>query len=188
MTELEDRIRAHYLSKRLPEDRLNAISEAGIIARYEPPSKRILILTAACWAIAGVFFLLSHFLSSPTNHSVSHELALQVWKNHEKDLAPEIVSDSLVTIQGTLDRVSASLTPTFPDTLQGLTVEGGRYCSLLDELAAQINLRSEKGVRCTLYVAPVSESLASVEPGLFELEDGTVQIWLDDGRVFAMAQ
>ncbi|MGF1678894.1 MAG: hypothetical protein ACFCUX_06845, partial [Candidatus Methylacidiphilales bacterium] len=115
-------------------------------------------------------------------------IAADVWKNHRKQLAPEVTTASFAEIQVALPRLTFPITPTQPDMLAGLQILGGRYCSILDELAAQISLLDADGHPCTLYVAPLTPQFASITPGILRTESGSVQIWTDAHRVFAMAR
>jgi len=73
------------------------------------------------------------------------------------------------------------------ERLRGWRVEGGRYCSLAGELAAQINLSDGAGRKSLLYVVPVPGELREAQSGERTYEGGTVRLWTDDGRLFAQA-
>lgn len=184
MNDLDQNLRDYYQSQTLSGDRVARILEAGKIVR--PPSWK----QPVRWAIAACLALVlgATFLWLNTGPSMETAVAEDVWKNHRKQLAPEVVTSSFSEIQAALPRLDFTIAPTRPEMLAGLQVRGGRYCSILDELAAQISLVDRDGKSCTLYVAPLTPPLSSIAPGVVRTESGTVQIWTDAHRLFAIAR
>lgn len=184
MSDLNQKLRDYYATQSLSEDRVARILETGNIIR--PPVWRQPVLLAFAASIA-LLLVVSVLWLRPAP-PIEAVVAADVWKNHEKQLAPEVATASFAEIQSALPRLAFPITPTQPDMLAGLQILGGRYCSILDELAAQISLVDADGRPCTLYVAPLTPQLASLTPGIVRTESGTVQIWTDAHRVFAMAR
>jgi len=184
MNDLDQQLRDYYQSHSLPDDRVARILESGKIVR--PPFWK----QPALWAIAASLTLLIgiSFLWLRPEPSMESTVAADVWKNHRKQLAPEVATASFAEIQAALPRLDFRIAPTRPEMLAGLQILGGRYCSILDELAAQISLVDADGRPCTLYIAPLTPPLTSITPGIVRTESGTVQIWTDAHRVFAMAR
>lgn len=184
MSDLDQKLREYYQSQSLPNDRVSRILEAGRIVR--PPVWRqpaMLAIAASIALLLGIFVLWLR-----PDATLESAIAADVWKNHGKHLAPEVATASFAEIQSALPRLDFAIAPTLPEMLPGLQVVGGRYCSILDELAAQISLVDTAGQPCTLYVAPLTEALSGITPGIHRLENGTVQIWTDAHRVFALAR
>ncbi len=102
--------------------------------------------------------------------------------------AREIATSSFAAIQTALPHLAFPIAPTQPEMLAGMRMIGRRYCSILDELAAQISLVGADGQPCTLYVAPLTPPMSKINPGIHRIENGTVQIWTDAHRVFALAR
>ena len=56
-------------------------------------------------------------------------------------------------------------------------MRGGHYCSVQGQLAARIALRDGEGNRCTLYVVPLTDTLARVKPGVVTAGGAQIQLW-----------
>ncbi len=185
MIELDQKLRDYYQSQSLPEHRVAHILETSRMIR-RPFWKQHAVRLAIAASIALLLSLSIHgFWSGP---AIEILVARDVWNNHRKQLAPEVTTSSFAEIQSALPRLDFAIAPTQPEMLAGMKLAGGRYCSILDELAAQISLVDATGQPGTLYVAPLTPPLAKVTPGIYRMEHGTVHIWTDAHRIFALAR
>ncbi|MEM7792170.1 MAG: hypothetical protein AAF546_12270 [Verrucomicrobiota bacterium] len=184
MNDIDQQLRDYYESQRLPEEKIDEILGSGQTRRSNFRRHWIGLAAAAViiLCLLGVFFL------RQWQPSLEIQVADEVLKNHAKQLAPEIHAAGFAEIQAALPRLDFPIVPTQSDILASLVVQGGRYCSIQGELAAQISLLDALGEPCTLYIAPLTESLAQLRPGIYEREKGVVQIWHDQHRIFAIAR
>ncbi len=184
MSNLDQQLRDYYQSHTLSTESVARILETGKMVRPPFWKQPTLLGIAACIAL---LLSVSTLLMKPGPTREATVVA-DVWKNHQKQLAPEITTTNFAEIQAALPRLAFPLAPTQPEMLAGMRMIGGRYCSILDELAAQINLVDAAGHPCTLYVAPLTPQLAKINAGIHPTETGSVQIWTDAHRVFALAR
>lgn len=183
MSEVEQRIRDYYAQQELDGAALDRICQAGRLTRRR-------WWAPAGWAVAAVlavvFSLSAIFLSSPDDR-LTESVALEVLKNHEKQLEPETTATTFQDIQVALPRLSFTLAPENPALLGDWQPTGGRYCSLSGELAAQISLQNSRGEGATLYIAPLTPTLARVDSCVRHYDGAEVHFWRDAHRLFAMA-
>ena len=93
-------------------------------------------------------------------------------------------------IQRGLEKIGFPLAPTQPQLLAGYEVKGGRYCSIQEELAAQVILTDSGGRRCTLFIAPLTPRLSGSRPETLAVPKAKakVQLWHDGHRLFALVR
>lgn len=183
MSELNQRIRDYYAQQELDAAALERVYKAGRLARrswWGPAG------WAVAAAVALVFTLSPIFLPLPDD-SLTESVGLEVLKNHEKQLAPEATGTSFQEIHSALPRLRFALAPERTELLGDWRPEGGRYCSLAGELAAQISLENSRGERATLYIAPLTSTLEGVDPCVRRYEDAELHFWRDAHRLFALA-
>ncbi len=186
MNALDDKIRDYYRAQRMPDERVT-----GILAAARREHRPILWFRPYRLAAAAALVLLlggaTLWLSIP--RAMAGRVAAEVAQNHLKAYAPEVVGDCFDRVGAGLDRLDFPLKPSMDASLpEGLTVLGGRYCTVQGELAAQILLVDAEGRRCTLFVALSGDTrLARVRTGEYEINGVRVHIWHDAGRLFAMA-
>ena len=185
MKTLDQELRDYYASQCLSADRVEHIFAAARIVR--PPVWRQPGWIAAA---AALVLLLSAVavLVQRTPPGITDLVAAEVAGNHNKRLEPEVRAADFAAIQKALPRLDFSIAPTRADLLAGLTVQGGRYCSVQGQLAAQIALRDVEGNPCTLYVVPFTDTLARVKPGVVTAGGVQIQLWHDAHRVYVLAR
>lgn len=187
MNDLDKKLRDYYEAQELSDDAMDRILAAPKIERPRFSVVRAPWLLVAAAAVVGLLIVASTVLIKPTI-PLEMQVVAQVEKNHSKQLPPEIWSAQLSEIQAALPKLNFPIAPTRPDLLAGLSVQGGRYCSILDELAAQISMVDAAGRPCTLYIAPLTPELGAVPFGAFQSGETEVQIWQDAHRLFALAR
>jgi len=184
MSEIDERLRRRFSEVQLSEEKVSSILAAGKSVRGRR-SLPVWLAVAACVSFLLIMTPLAVKLLAPDPRE---PLAREVWKNHSKNLAPEIDSSSMEEIDRELDRLDLpSSVDQFP-ALAGLRIKGGRYCTLNGELAAQIDLESKDGQRRSLYVAPLAGELLKIQPGVISLKAGEVEFFVDDARILAVAR
>ncbi len=139
---------------------------------------------AAIFILLVGFYLLQSFVSNRWHEDVSR----QVVKNHLKALAMEHRTSSYIELASALDKLDFALAePTFEGDYELL---GGRYCSIDQQIAAQINLESSEGEHCTLYQFKLPVNLLARFPDRKTLQvDGvTVELWKENGLGMGLAR
>jgi len=186
MNTLDDKIRDFYRAQRMPDR-----SVAGILAATSSENRPFLWLRPCRLAAAAALLLLlgSAALWWSVPRAMAGRVTAEVAKNHLQAYAPEVFGDCFDRVGAGLDQLDFRLKPSLAAALpEGLTVLGGRYCSIHGEPAAQILMVDAEGRRCTLFVALSNDTrLARVRTGQYEIDGVRVHIWHDAGRLFAMA-
>ena len=142
----------------------------------------MLPLAATLVALAVTVF----FLWKPAD--LTDEVASEIAKNHNKQLAMEIKSGDYHEVQTELDRIPFSLKLPEKEVRSEFTLVGGRYCSIQTELAAQLRLSdNDTGAPCTLYIAKLTDSLRKLKPTTRTVKGVKVKIWSDGQRFFGLA-
>lgn len=141
-------------------------------------------------AVAAIFILLFGFylLQSFASNRWHEDVSRQVVKNHLKALEMEHRTSSYAELASALDKLDFALAePNFQGDYELL---GGRYCSIDQQIAAQINLESSKGERCTLYQFKLPVNLLAQFPDRKTLQvDGvTVELWKENGLGMGLAR
>lgn len=136
--------------------------------------------------VVGTFQLQS--LMAPTIHSLPYRVAQEIALNHNKQLANEFEVTTFSKLAALM--VKLDFVPLVAKRVEalGYHMTGGRYCSIQGQLAAQVRLvgAQEKGV--TLYQTQLSEELATLQENEYVVDGVKVQLWLEDGRLFGLAE
>jgi len=186
--ETEQPLRDYYMSQRLEDGALHRIHGNAVIGATGRGSR---FRRARAWAavLAPAFVLGAGALVwKAAAPGPTARIDAEVRTNYAKDLEPEVRADDYATLAAGLPRLGFALVPsTEAGPLAGWQVEGGRYCSLAGELAAQINLSDARGRRSLLYVVPLVNSLQAVDPGVRRHAATDVHIWRDAQRLYVQA-
>ncbi|MEM9594639.1 MAG: hypothetical protein AAGD06_10255 [Acidobacteriota bacterium] len=205
MRHVDDSLKQHYLDQRLGDERVERIlaaarsaggtvrdpaedpegRPAGSGSGNRGPRRAIL-----AWAAAAVLAVVlgAALLLPSTDDGLTAKVVGEVAYNHLKGYDVDIRSDRYEIVQAGLDRLDFSILPTRGRLLRDFDLVGGRYCSIQEVLAAQLSVRRrDNGSVCTLYVAPVTETLRPVGDGIGTFGEVQVELWRDDGRLFALA-
>jgi len=185
MKALDQELRDYYASQSLSADSVEHILASAKMVR--PPVWRQPAWIAAAAALALLLSAVT-VLVPRMPPGITTLVAAEVAGNHKKHLEPEVRAANFAAIQKALPRLDFSIAPTRPDLLAGLTVQGGRYCSVQGELAAQIAMSDSTGKPCTLYVAPLTEALDRVKPGMTTAGGVQIQLWQDAHRLYVLAR
>lgn len=185
---LDERVRGYYAAQRLPDARVVRIlssaasAETPRLIRWRQP--QWLAAAAALLVLLGGAML---WRTTPTY--AAGRVAAEVAQTHLKAYTAEVHGDCFDRVGEGLEAIHFPLKPTPNAPLpEGLTVIGGRYCTVRGKPAAQILLEDADGRRCTLIVALADDSrLANVRHGEYKRHGVHVRIWHDAGRIFVMA-
>jgi len=82
---------------------------------------------------------LPHFVTA-MRASLLVAVAQEIAYNHHKGADVDVRSERYEVVQANLDRLGFSLLPTSGTLLTQYALEGGRYCSIHDRLAAQLKV------------------------------------------------
>jgi hypothetical protein len=144
MKTLDQELRDYYAGQSLSADSVEQILAAAKIVR--PP-----IWRQPAWiaAAAALMLLLTAVgvLVQQMPSGITARVAAEVARNHNKHLEPEARATDFAAIQKALPRLDFSIAPTRPDLLAGLTVRGGRYCSVQDQLLRKLPCATPKAMR-----------------------------------------
>lgn len=186
MNEMDQKLRDYYESKSISDSKMDEIINAGKMVRSPIWSQPVTIITLAACFILFTGLISSFYLKN--QDSFGEIIAKNILKNNQKLLEPEINSNDFLKIQSALPKLHFRISPTKTKLLAGLTILGGRYCSIHNELAAQIRLNDTEGNICSLYIAPLTKNLANIDSGIYSLDKGVVHVWRDEHRLFALAR
>lgn len=185
---VDEQVRAYYATQRLPDERMARILAAA--EAVQPP--RVIRWRQPQWLAAAAAFVIllggAALWQVPPVYAAGR-VATEVAQTHLKAHVPGVQGDCFDSVGAGLDELDFPLKPSpdFPMP-EGLTVIGGRYCSVGGEKAAQILLVDADGRRCTLVVALATDTrLARVRDGEYRRDGVHVRIWHDAGRLFVMA-
>lgn len=181
-------LRDYYADQSLDESALRRIHENATLAgsgRRRSVVSRLALAAALVLLLGLGGTVLWWQLSTP---SPTERIDTEVRTNYAKDLKPEVRAGDFETLAAGLPRLRFALSPsTESGPLAGWRVEGGRYCSLAGELAAQVNLSDGRDRRALLYVVPLVDALREVEPGVRRHEETDIHIWRDAHRLYVQA-
>jgi len=179
MKQIDDAIRQHYASKRMPDATVGALIGAA-------PNRSSRWIPAV--ATAAILLLAFGLYDRVQDRSdVTQGILAEVAMNHAKGLDAEIVSTSYEGLQAGLSELTFDIRPEAGVVAQ-FELIGGRYCSIKGQLAAQFKLRANtSGDIHTLYVTEQTEVLASIAPLDAMADETSIRLWSDTTRFFALA-
>jgi len=149
-------------------------------------SKRNYIRSIAAAIIIAVSIPLGiqQILNTDNSQLVPQEIAL----NHLKQLSLEFDANNYASLNKMMPKLDFKLESPENTQLAGLTILGGRYCSIQGNLAAQIRLTDKKGLIYTLYQTPLTEALKLEKTGTFPSQDIEISQWNESGLFFGLAR
>ena len=189
MSDVDDLLRKHYAKHDLTDrqvDRILAGGNADGRTYHVGASPRRWVSIAAVAALA--LLLAGALFWTGLRPDLTEAIAAEVAYNYAKGTPPEVRSERYEVIQTGLDRLDFSIMPLRDRLLRDFDLEGGRYCSVRDVLAAQLHMRRrDTGDMYALYVVPVSGELSGVDDSVRHKDGTRIELWQDDGRLFALA-
>ncbi len=185
--ELDQKIKEHFLSQRLADEKVRRILEQGQIQKTRSWWKHWVPVAAAAAIVMALSFQLTRtYETDELNLEVAGKIALR----HNTYTNLDVEAADYSSVQDGLKDLAFSVTPLVKNQLlSAYQVIGARYCQLEGQQAAHMQVRHRKtGTLCTLYVASLKGPLSSFDPVDEEirLEANNVQMWQDTGRLFAL--
>ncbi|NKB70240.1 MAG: hypothetical protein GKR89_24480 [Candidatus Latescibacteria bacterium] len=180
MASLDDKIKSYYQSRSLPEAQVERLLEQ---TQGKPRLQRYYWL-AGCAAV----LLVGLVWWSGRGRDPADRVLAEVAMNHVKGLAVEVTADHYGALQEGLDKLDFVVLPP-PDICDQYALVGGRYCSILGGLAAQLKVRdADSDQMLTLYVTRNTDELRRIGYREAQWEGVEVSMWGADNRFFALAR
>jgi len=147
MDELDDHIKAYYAKKSLTPGQFKKIVED------RPTGKKVrrFLPYAAIFVLAIGIYGALHFYGSHSDDAILHDYAAEVAFNHKKGLQPDYLIQDVSELSQEMDRLNFEIRiPAAMDSEYDLL--GGRYCSVGENIAAQLKMQGLGGDTVTVYV------------------------------------
>lgn len=183
--DLDHQIRDHYHAITAPEavrSRLVALAvdrtaQGRQVRRYAwgGLAAAVLVATLFLWAMA------------EPRYAGPAEIAASVAAHHLHQQASDVVSNRVEDIAQALPNLDFTLRLPQRDGLPAWRIEGGRYCSIAGNIAAQLRLSDARGGRHTLYVSRCIGAVADIDSFSTDIDSVAVRIWRDRDLTFAWA-
>jgi len=138
-------------------------------------------------AAAGLVAALVWWSIADVRHAGPSEIAASVAAQFHHRKADDIVASRVGDIAQGLPRLDFTLRLPQRDGLPNWRVEGGRYCSIAGNIAAQVRLTDERGGQHTLYVSRCAGAVASIADFSVDIDGITVCIWREHELTYAWA-
>ena len=184
MHDIEQELKAYYGGKRLSDDRVAFIlSEAHEIRLH---TRRRLLAAAAVFFVLLTVGIVT-FILVPRD-DIASRLAEEIAVHHLANEDPAVFSSRYQDVQSKLNRLKFSILPTRPCLLRHYELVGAKYCSLQDNLAAQVKLKDfQDGVSHTLYVTNLTPAFRRVTHETLYRSGVIVELWTEGERLFGLA-
>ena len=177
MNPIDTQIKEYYQKQTLPEENLQAMQPP-----VDSPAPRPWLLPFA----AAAAVVLAIFLWKPAD--LTQAVATEIAKNHSAQLEMEIRTSDYREIAAKLDRIKFSLTPPSGEFSRQFTLIGGRYCSIQNELAAQLRVQENAtGKMHTLYITPLTDDFSALKETTQAIKGVKVRLWKEGDRFFGLA-
>lgn len=150
----------------------------------KPGKLRLSYLIVGATAALVLFAVFWQFRIGVLRDSIFQEVAT----HHLEHKAMDIETADFSVLEAALTKFEVNLSPQSPQT-SGYRLEGGRYCSLNQRLAIQMQLRGKSnGKSATLYVTKVQNEIASIARAEGRnVGDVALQMWTESDSLFILA-
>ena len=189
-------IKEYYHGQHLSADSVERILDRGQQVAQDRPGesvKRASLFTVnqiklGALAFAASFLLAivigqTYFFSRSTTELVLAEIAM----NHNKRLNVEYPYQDYQKLRAEMDRLDFKLVP-LNDLPGEFSLLGGRYCSILGKLAAQLKVQDKhSGSIATLYVTPATKKLQNIANQQVVFDNVTIRMWQDGENFYGLA-
>ena len=121
-------------------------------------------------------------------------IAKEVIANHIRQRPLEVNSDNFEVVGAYFTQLNFNLTQSnLMANNSGITILGGRYCSIQSEIAAQIRYQDKAGNAHTLYQVKYDPDLfddvlnmqEKQQPAVYDVDGFKVSIWVEKGLLMA---
>lgn len=190
---IESRVRGWYAAQE-PSASLRAMAETvragreeALVARDPNPTQRAM-RGGAIGAVAAAVVIVAAFIwSGAREQSHTRAIAAEIALNHEKHLDPDVLFDRYEQAATLLPKLGFTPSEPLHAALDGLTLAGGRYCSIHGDMAVQFRLYDEQGGAYTLYQFRPDRGERRID-AVVEAEGVRVRLWSDGELMFGLAE
>lgn len=181
---VDEQVRAFYCDQEMPEAALNRLVERTGELRRARRRRWLAVAAAVLLAVAGGFWM-RHVTATA---GLADRVVAEVATNHRKDLAVEVSTFDYQQLGQALDKLPFAVTAPEAARAQGYQLVGGRYCTIQAQIAAQLKIRHPRtGRLATLYITELSPELAALPGQRRTADEITVELWSQDGLLYALA-
>jgi hypothetical protein len=182
MKELERHIKNHYNSQSLNLEQLNLITSQT--KKKKIVSIPVFLKYAAILVVTiGVMYSL-FILPKQQQYSIVSAFAEEIAFNHQKQLPPDLKTSSLSELNSKMTKLDFDLF--LPERItNNYNLQGGRYCSVGNRIAAQLKLINRQGKIITCYVFKKTEKFNFDQQIMSNNVE--VKIWDNSTLIFALA-
>jgi hypothetical protein len=195
-------VKGYYSSQTLSPEKLQALMSievpeaeaAGQLSSWQITywmarwrfQRNLSIAAGLLLLVVGTFQLQS--LMAPAMSSLPYRVAQEIALNHNKQLANEFEVTTFSKLAALM--IKLDFIPHIAKRVELLDyhMTGGRYCSIQGQLAAQVRLIGEQEKEVTLYQAQLNKELATLQESEYVVDGVNVQLWLENGRLFGLAE
>ena len=184
MENLERKIKHAYNSKKLSSNQMESIQNVSPVIYKKRAQIFSLLKYAAIFLVilSGIYSV--YLLPSQQQNKILNQFATEIAFNHNKNLPPEIKTNSISEINKKLNRLNFKIT--LPKKITDhYKLIGGRYCSVNNRIAAQLKLESTDLKIVTCYIFKKEESF---DFNTLKNENNTqVLLWDSNDLIYAIA-
>jgi hypothetical protein len=177
MNPIDTQIKEYYQKQTLPKEQLAALRPPE-----DSPAPRLWLLPFA----AAAAVVLAIFLWKPAD--LPQAVATEIAKNHSAQMPMKIRSSDYQEVAVGLNQIQFPLMPPDEEFRQQYTLVGGRYCSIRNQLAAQLRVHENAtGQLHTLYITSLTDELHALPETTRTSAGVQVQLWNDGECFFGLA-
>jgi len=142
------------------------------------------------WSGATLALVFMLFVLSPMQQVKQKEflIAKEIALNHNKQLDSDFVYDNISQLDQVMSKLDFSLVKSDLLKQKGLTLTGGRYCSIQGHMAAQLRFYDTEQNRYTLYQVGMQKEFENVRSGVLAVDGASVEVWQEAGNLFGLAR
>ena len=142
------------------------------------------------WGGAVLTLVFIAFVLSPMQQAQQREylVAKEIALNHNKHLDSDFAYDSVKQLNQVMSKLDFSLVESDLLKQKGLTLAGGRYCSIQGHMAAQLRFYDDQQKRYTLYQVGMEEEFEALRKSVIAVDGASVEVWQESGNLFGLAR
>lgn len=189
--DLNQHLKDHFDEVRPTEEAVTRLKEITALKTESHPrpilvSRRMAAVIPLLVLLGGLFFEQSTAVQKSAAVTID-SIAAEIVANHEKYDRPTHQLSSFDALGAHLKGLGFKIVKPVSWSGDGLTVTGGRYCSLLGQKAVQIHLIDEKGQRVTLYQTRAAPLFDRLREGEARVRSKNVTVWTEGDVYFGLA-
>jgi len=193
---LDNAVKQHYLEKNLEDHQMNELQEMLNNAHVDNSSSSqyslsnwLAIFKGRALPVAFASLLVFSVVWMFEQPNVQQNIAGEIAYNHNKQMAPEIISASLDDIDVFLSKLDFQLIRSSHFNDKQWEIVGGRYCSIGGHLAAQLKIKNKTENKLhTVYQALLPKDFEPKNKTIDIFVDGVkVKMWEEKGLLIGLA-